>query len=171
MDFYDVLKRRHSIREFEDKEIEQEKLDRIIGAALSAPSAGNLQAYFICLVRTGEAKEALIPAADYQEFIAQAPALLIFCADLRRSESKYGQRGFELYAIQDASIACSYAQLAATAEGLSSVWVGDLDPLEVSRVLHLQAFEVPLSILALGYPGGAVEATGRRAAKEMVREY
>ena len=171
MDFYDVLSKRHSVRKFEGRPVEPEKTGRIISAALSAPSAGNLQAYRICLVRSKEVKDALVPAADYQEFIADAPVLLIFCADQRRSESKYGQRGVELYAIQDATIACSYAQLAATAEGLSSVWAGDIDPLEVSRILQLDAFEVPVSILLLGYPAGAAEETGRRPANEMVREF
>ncbi|MEW6721665.1 MAG: nitroreductase family protein [Candidatus Micrarchaeota archaeon] len=171
MEFYDVLKKRHSVRQFEDKQVEKAKLDKIAVAAISAPSAGNLQAYRICLIRSQEKKDELVPAADYQEFLAGAGALLVFCADLRRSESKYSQRGFELYAIQDATIACAYAQLAATEEGLASVWVGDLDPLETSRVLSLNAFELPVSILAIGYPAGPAEANERRPLKEIVREF
>ena len=170
MEFYDVLQNRHSIRKFTDKPVEATKIKNIINAAVRAPSAGNLQAYRICLVRTQEVKEALLPAIEYQEFVVQVPLLMVFVAHPPTSEAKYGQRGFELYAPQDATISASYAQLAATAEGLSSVWVGSFDSLEVSRILHLLSYEVPIAILAIGYPNGPIESTTRKPIKEIVRE-
>src|SRR5512136_910785 len=123
MEFYDILRNRHSVRQFLDKRVEAKKVRAIVDATMSAPSAGNLQSYRIHIIRSGEAKESLFAAAYYQEFLAKAPRIMVFCADLKRAESKYEQRGFELYAAQDATIACAYAQLAAANEQLGSVWV------------------------------------------------
>lgn len=170
MEFYDLLRKRHSVRQFSDKALEPKKVRAIVDAALSAPSAGNLQSYKVRVIRSQEAKDALVGAAMYQEFVAKAPLVLVFCADLKRAESKYGQRGFELYAQQDATIACAYAQLAATEEGLGSVWVGGFEPLEVSRIIQAEAYEVPVAILVAGYTAEKPEATGRRPASQMVKE-
>jgi nitroreductase len=170
MDFYEVLEKRHSARQFLDKDIEPEKLQRIIDASRSAPSAGNLQAYRIYSVRSTDAKKALAAAALGQDFIAQAPAVLVFCADKEQSASKYGERGMELYALQDATIAAAYSQLAATVEGLSSVWVGAFEPLEVSYVLKADAGVVPVAIIPLGYRSGSATATSRRPAEDVVKE-
>lgn len=169
MEFYDVIQSRHSVRDFTDKPVETSKIKNIINAAMRAPSAGNLQAYKIYLVHSQEKKEELLPATEYQEFVASASLLMVFVADLKLSESKYFQRGFELYAIQDATISASYAQLAATVEGLSSVWVGTFEPLDISRILNLRSYHVPVAILAIGYPQGPVELTTRRPIKEIVK--
>jgi len=170
MEFYDILRNRHSVRHFADKRVEAKKIRAIVDATMSAPSAGNLQSYRIHVIHSAEAKESLVAAASYQEFIAKTPLVVIFCADLKRAESKYEQRGFELYATQDATIACAYAQLAATNEGLSSVWVGGFEPLEVSRIIQAMPYEVPVAILAVGYPAETPEATGRRPVSDMVKE-
>ena len=170
MDFYELIRKRHSVREFKEKTIEPDKLKRILQAAESAPSAGNLQAYKIYVVHSKEARDALAGAAFYQEFISQAPVALVFCADQRQSEAKYEKRGFELYSVQDATIACAFAMLAAEAEGLSSVWVGGFDPLETSRIIQAMPFEVPVAVLPIGYAGEKPERTGRRPLEELVKE-
>ena len=170
MDFYELIKNRHSVRGFSDKKIEPGKLNRIIEAIERAPSAGNLQSYKIYAVHSKETKEELAKAAAYQEFIAQSPVLLVFCADQKQAETKYEQRGFELYSVQDATIACAFAQLAAEAEGLASVWVGGFDPLEVSRIIQAMAFEVPVAILPIGYGAEKPEPTPRRPLKEILKE-
>lgn len=168
MDFYSVLKKRHSIRAFEDKDIEKEKIENIISAAILAPSAGNLQSYKIFLVKNEQVKKEIAAACYDQEFVADAPVLLIFCADKERAYRKYEERGYALYSVQDATIAAAYAQLAATAEGLGSVWVGAFDPLEVSRILYLQPHFVPVAILPIGYPAERPTIRERRLFNEIV---
>jgi nitroreductase len=170
MEFYDVLKRRHSTRSFQDREVEKEKIERIVSAASLAPSAGNLQAYRVYVVKTKEVKEGLVTAALGQGFIAEAPIVLVSCADQKQSAAKYGERGAELYAVQDATIAAAYSQLAATAEGLASVWVGAFDPLEVSRVVNAEPYNVPVVIIPIGYPAETPEGRDRRKLSEIVRE-
>ena len=170
MEFYDVIANRHSVRKFLEKEIEPEKLANIEKAAMKSPSAGNVQAYRIYVVRSQEAKQEMVTACSYQEFLAQAPALLVFCAQVQESGQKYGGRGEQLYSIQDATIAAAYAQLAATAEGLSSVWVGAIDSLEASRIIDAESYEVPVAVIAVGYPAEEPEITGRRPAEEIIKE-
>ena len=125
MSFFQLIEKRRSVRKFQKKPISDEQLRRILEAANSAPSAGDLQAYLIVVVRDKETKEKLVRAALGQEFIAEAPVSLIFCADKKRSGARYGQRGRDLYSIQDATIACTYAQLAAAELERGRVWVGD----------------------------------------------
>ena len=169
MEFYDVINKRHSIRAFLEKEIEPEKLERILHAVSSAPSAGNLQAYSVYAVRSQEIKEGIRSVSYDQEFITGAPLLLVFCAN-RDPGMKYGARGAELYSVQDATIAAAYSQLAVTEEGLGSVWAGGFDTFEVSRLINALSHEVPVAIIAMGYPAEQPSATDRKSIEELVRE-
>ncbi|MFH0930680.1 MAG: nitroreductase family protein [Candidatus Zixiibacteriota bacterium] len=170
MEFFEVVKNRHSVRDFKDKEIEKEKLEKLLYVANSAPSAGNLQAYQIFLVRQSAQKTALVNAAYGQDYIAQAPASLIFCADPLRSASKYGKRGSELYSIQDATISASYVHLAAVDLELGSVIVGAFDEDAVSKILNLPDMLRPIIILPIGYPNEEPEITPRRKITDLVKE-
>jgi len=169
MDFAKLVQERCSVRDFSDRKVDVKTIKAIIEAAMRAPSAGNLQAYKIHIVRSGDAKEGLAIASD-QEFLAKAQFILVFCADMPRSESKYGDRGSELYSYQDATIACAYAQLAAADLGLGSVWVGGFEPLEVARLVGAAAFEIPVALLPLGYPNAQPAPRSRRPMKEIVSE-
>lgn len=83
--FFQVLKKRHSIRSYTDKEVEDWKLKQILEASNIAPSAGNLQAYEIFVVRNKMKQHALAKAAGDQYFISEAPIVLVFCAVSSRS--------------------------------------------------------------------------------------
>jgi nitroreductase len=170
MDFFEVLRRRHSVRLYRDREVEEDKLERILQAANSAPSAGNLQAYEIVVVRSRKRRMALAEAALRQEFIAQAPVVLVFLINPSRTRWRYGLRGVHLYCIQDATIAAGYAQLAATAMGLGSVWVGAFDSSKVSEIIEADDEMTPVAILPIGYPKGKPELTPRRALSDLVHE-
>ena len=99
-----------------------------------------------------------------------APVVLAFCAHPRRSAAKYGRRGEELYCVQDATIACAYAQLAATALGLGSVWVGAFDTDAVAQAIGARRDWRPVALLPIGYPAESPEATPRRSLNELVHE-
>jgi len=170
MDYFEVIRKRRSIRAFQPRPVEPEKLRRVLEAADLAPSAGNLQAYEILVARDGERKRALAQAALGQAFVAQAPVVLGFAANRSRSAAKYGRRGAELYALQDATIACAYAQLAATAEGLATVWVGAFDDDAVAEALDLPEGLRPAALLPLGYAAEEPEPTPRRSLEEIARE-
>jgi nitroreductase len=170
MDFYDVIDRRRSVRTFQEKPVDAATLRKILDTLSLAPSAGNLQAYKITIVRTQAVKEALASAAFDQDVVLHAPVVLVFSADEKRSETKYGERGLEFFSLQDATIAAAYCQLTAAAGGLGSVWVGMFDVLEVSRVINAGSYEVPVAIIPLGYPAENPGRNKRRSLKDIVRE-
>jgi nitroreductase len=169
VEFFEALRMRRSVRAYQDRPVEEEKLQRILAAANSAPSAGNLQAYEILVVRDASMKEALAQACCNQTFIAQAPVLLIFCAHPRRSEAKYGQLG-ELFALQDATIASAYSELAAAALGLGTVWIGALDIPKVQQTTRIPLEWKPVSLLPIGYRAQVPTPTPRRHLTELVHE-
>ena len=168
MEFFEVLKQRHSIRNYSSRPVMQERLDHVLAAANSAPSAGNYQSYEIYVVTKVKQRAALAKACEAQGFVLVAPVALVFCANPSRCVHEYGSRGKSLYAMQDATIACAYAQLAAAAEGLGSCWVGAFDPAEIRDLLGAPKGLVPVAILSVGYPSGKAEIKGRRKLSEIV---
>lgn len=168
MKFFELVKERRSVRAFTARSIEQEKLQAILETANRAPSAGNLQAYEVYAVTNRSRLVALARAAFDQQFIAQAPVSLVFCAHPARSARKYGQRGTSLYCVQDATIACAYAQLAATALGLGSVWVGAFDESKVREAIDVSKELLPVAVLPIGYAGEKPEVTSRRSLATIV---
>jgi len=168
-DFFQTVRHRHSVRRYQsDIPVETEKLHAILETALAAPSAGDLQSYRIVAVKQPQRRTALSRAAGDQAFLAEAPVCLVFVADPQRSASRYGARGAQLFALQDATIAAAYAQLAVVAAGMASTWVGQFDEQEVSRALELEAGLVPVALLSIGYPAELPEATPRRRIDEVV---
>jgi nitroreductase len=168
MDFFDVVRARRSIRRFEDRPVEDDKLRAVLEAADAAPSAGNLQAYEIYLVQDPAARMRLASLLPQMEFFSEAAVVLAFCANPERSAGKYGDRGRSLYAIQDATIACTQAMLAAQAVGLASVWVGAFSEKEVSETLRLPDSLRPVALLPIGYPAETAAERPRRTLKTLV---
>lgn len=170
MEILDVLKKRHSIRRFKDKEIEKEKIQLILEAANSAPSAGNLQAREIFLVRNEQKKQELAEAALGQDFIAETPIVLVFFTNPQRSASKYGQRGEKLYCIQDATLSAAYTWLQAVELDLGACWVGAFDDETVKEVLGVKEDWQPIVILPIGYPDEKSHSTPRIHLNDLVHE-
>ena len=169
-DFFTTVRHRHSVRHYHaDLPVEPEKLHAVLEAACAAPSAGDLQAYQIIVITEPADREALREVADNQSFISEAPVCLVFCSDPYRSAAHFGDRGADLYALQDATIAASYAQLAVVAAGLGSTWVGYFKEREVARLLELEAGMIPIALLSIGYPAELPDLTSRRPLGEVVR--
>ncbi len=168
MDFKEVIKRRHSVRAFKQKEIPEDILENILELVLLAPSAGNLQSYKIIIIRDEKIKQLLAEAAWNQNFIIEAPINIVFCADINTASSRYGKRGAELYSIQDATIATTYLLLAACDNGLATVWVGAFDEEEARKILQLPSSLRPISIVPIGYPNEYPSPTPRKSLKKMI---
>lgn len=169
-DFFKTVRHRHSVRKYQsDMPVEDEKLHAILEMASAAPSAGDLQAYRIIVVKNQSQRDALRKAADDQAFIAEAPICLVFCSDPERSARQFGERGKTLYALQDASIAAAYAQLAIVAADMASTWVGYFNESEVEKLLQLENGLKPIALLSLGYPAELPELTPRRRMDEVVK--
>jgi len=165
MEFFKVLKARRSVRTYTPQPVEASKVQTILDAANRAPSAGNMQAYEIFAVTSRAALSALAQGRAYFEVI---PFALVFCAHPARAAEKFGERGARLYCVQDATIACAYAQLAATAVGLSSVWIGRFDEEVVRRAVGAGEDLLPVAILQLGYAAETPGVSPRRAQDDLV---
>ncbi|KAJ6233223.1 nad(p)h nitroreductase ydgi-related [Anaeramoeba flamelloides] len=148
----ETITKRRSMRAYEEKEVSEETLSEIIRIARSAPSAGNLQSYYILSVRNKKLLKKLWKHSMEQDQVKDCSVLLVFCADLEQSAKKYRSRGRDLYCIQDATIVCAYAQLACQFFGLGSCWVGSFFEEEVAETLELdQTKYLPIALLPIGF--------------------
>jgi nitroreductase len=168
MSFEELTALRGSVRDFAGRAVEAEKVEGVLRAANAAPSAGDLQAYEVVCVTDREVREALAEAAFNQRFVAQAPLVLVFFANPPRSAARYGPRGASLYCVQDATIACAYAELAVADLGLGSVWVGSFDGAGVSRAVGARDDVWPVAMLPIGYATRAPVPSPRRELSELV---
>ncbi|MEM0150954.1 MAG: nitroreductase family protein [Thermoplasmata archaeon] len=169
MEFSELIRKRRSVRAFKNMDVNDKTIQEILNDVNEAPSAGNLQSFFIFIIKDEKIKMKISEAAYGQEFIYQAPVVFIFCADKKRSSYKYGKRGENLYSIQDATIAATFAMLSIENHGLSSVWVGAFDEIKVSKIINVSENMVPVAIIPFGYPGEQPEHPGRRKIEEITK--
>jgi nitroreductase len=168
MSFFDLISSRHSVRAFKEKKIQEDAIKKILSSAVRAASAGNLQSYQIFVVENKQAKCNLAAAAHDQSFVGDASAVFVFCADPKNSEKEYGARGRDLYCIQDATLACAFAQLAAHALGLATVWVGSFDERSVADIIKCDSSLRPVAMLVVGFADEEPQITSRRPMTELV---
>jgi nitroreductase len=164
MDLWQAIEERYSVRAFDpDTEVSPEVVERLLQAGIRSPSAGNRQPWHFYVVRDGGVRQGLAAAAYGQDYVAQAPVVVVVCADAEQSAARYGARGRELYCLQDTAAATEHILLAAVASGLGGCWVGAFDEHQASHVLDLPARHRPVAILPIGKPAGRPSArTGRR---------
>ncbi|MDD1694165.1 MAG: nitroreductase family protein [Methanoregula sp.] len=170
MDFSDILSflsGRSSVREYDSEPVPEGEIDYILNCASTAPSAGNLEAWDVIVVTDEDTRVALAEAAFNQPHLEQAPVIFAVCSNYVRSMSRYGERGI-LYALEDASIACTYMMLAAHARNLQSCWTGAFDDDAVREVLDLPQHIRPIALLAVGKGHTPGQLTGRIAIGEHV---
>lgn len=161
MDIRVLLRSRHSTRSFKSVDVDEEKVLRILGDAVLAPSAGNLQPWEFILVRGEEVKKRLAEAALDQDFIAEAPVVVVVCTDVERSGWKYGERGRSFYSLIDASMASMLILLSTVEEGLDACFVAAFDDDQVSKILNLPRRIRPVGIIPIGYAAETPDMTRR----------
>jgi len=169
MELGQAIRERRSIRAYTSKDVPQKLIDEALELARWAPSAGNLQSRDFVVVRNQKTKEGLAIAALGQDFIAEAPVVIVAVANLDRVAS-YGDRGRDLYAIQDAAAAVQTLLLALHERGLGSVWVGAFNEKETSRVLGLPNSARPVTIIPVGYPAEHPEPRDHLPPEECVHQ-
>lgn len=152
MEFKEVVRKRRSVRKFKDKDIQEKEIKEILKIGHMAPSAGNLQARDFIVVREESEKKKLSDNAFGQKFVAEVPWNIVVCANKKRSGSKYGDRGRDLYSIQDATAAVENMLLAIEDKGYASVWVGAFDEKKVSEQFGIPSDVRPVAIIPVGNP-------------------
>ncbi len=164
-DLFAVMKKRRSTRKFSDKPVETVKIDKIIAAADTAPTAGNFQGFEIFYIKSPEKKSLLVNACNHQSY-ADAPVVLVFCKNPSRVKFNFPPYILRKFAIQDATLAAGYSQLAAQALGLSSIWIGMFDEQKIMDILQTDL--VPSAVLCIGYPKQTKFPKSRRNLKDLV---
>ena len=153
MDFWEVVARRYSVRDYADnRDVPQDIIEKVLSAAIQAPSGGNRQSWRFIVVRNEGLRATLCQASFGQKFVAGAPVVIAVCAMPEVSGSRYGDRGRHLFTIQDTAAAIENMLLAATALGLGTCWVGSFDERAVAEALALSADLRPVALVPIGYP-------------------
>ena len=151
MDFETVVKRRRMCREYSDRDVPQEKVDRILDLASRYPSAGHTEPQEFIVVRDQRVKQDLAHAALDQMFVAQAPLVIVVISDVSRSARRYGERGVHFFSIIDGAFVAMLILLAVVNEGLGACFVGSFYDQEVQDVLSLPQDVRPIGIIPIGY--------------------
>ena len=167
MDFFDAVKNRYSVRAYQAKTVEPDKLKRIMEAARLAPSASNRQEWRFVVVTDAEKREDLAKAAHNQAFVGQAPVVIAACALSDGHTMGCGQLCYPI----DVAIALEHIALAATALGLGTCWIGAFDEAKVREILDVPPDVRIVELMPLGYPADKPRAKSRLAADDiMMRE-
>ncbi len=164
---FNVMLNRRSQRKFEDRQIEDWKLEMIFAAADTAPTAGGFQGFEIYHVKNQDVRQKLVAAANNQPYV-NAPVLLVFCMDPSRVKMNFPPQIIKKFSVQDATLAAAYAQLAAHALGLSTVWIGMIDEQKVMQALTTDL--VPACMLCIGYPQKTLQSKPKRNLSELIHE-
>lgn len=160
MEVFETIQKRSSIRSYKDEPVEEEKLQQVLEAARLAPSAGNRQEWKFVVVQDEELRRRLMEAARGQQFVADAPVVIVGCAPEHDHVMSCGHPSF----LVDLAIAMEHIALQARDLGLGTCWVGAFDQRKVRDALGIPDSVEVVELMPLGYP---VEWPGPKDRKEM----
>ncbi|MGB0025380.1 MAG: nitroreductase family protein [Nitrososphaeraceae archaeon] len=165
---FNVMLGRRSQRKFDETRlVEDSKVEMIFAAADTAPTAGGFQGFEVFNVKKPDVKVKLVDAANKQPYV-NAPVVLVFCMNPDRVKMNFPPDILKKFSLQDATLAAAYAQLAAHALGLSSIWIGLIDETKVMTALGTKY--TPSSILCLGYPQKILQPKPKRSLIGLIHE-
>ena len=158
MDVFEAIKKRRSIRTYQDKSVEEDKLNQLLEAARLAPSAKNRQNWMFIVVRDKQIREQLVLACNGQKFVGEAPIVIAGVADPT----------LKWYRI-DMGIAVEHIALEAMKLELGTCWVGAFDEKEVSRILNVPNNLETVILITVGYLRITPPRTPRKEMQDIVR--
>jgi nitroreductase len=151
MDVFEAIQERRSIRSYQDKPVEREKMEKILEAGRLAPSAKNCEPWHFIAVIDAEKRKTL-SGGTWAKFLTQAPLVIVACGDKKASP--------DWYAI-DVALAVENMVLTAVNEGLGTCCVGSFTEKDVKIALKIpEKFEV-LVMIAVGYPSGKIDLSNK----------
>ncbi len=140
---------RRSIRKYRDKPVSEEDIEKLLRAAMAAPSAGNQQDWEFVVIKDKDILNSIPNVHPYASMLKKAPLAIAVCADRGRGSHKG-------YWVQDCAAATQNILLEAQYLGLGACWLG-IYPREkrvkgLKEILGLPDNVMPLSLIAIGYP-------------------
>lgn len=153
MDLFEAIKVRRSVRAYSDKAIAPDVMERMKQTLRMAPSACNIQPWHFVLVTDAALREKLGLYSHKQNWIAQAPVIVVACGIPAKAYKYMGGYGNSIDV--DLAIALDHLTLAAVAEGLGTCWIGAFDEAQVKVLLGVPANVKIVALTPLGYPAKA----------------
>lgn len=150
MNISKVIEERFSCRSYKDKKISDRILNQILEAGINAPNAGNLRSWKFIVVNKEDTKEQITKSALDQRWMMQAPLFVVICSDLKKL-NKYYPNKYNLYAVQETSLAAENIMLMAFSLKVKSCFISAFDENAVKRILRLPDDIEPYCIITLGY--------------------
>lgn len=172
MEFFEALSTRRSVRRYETRPVEEEKLRGVLEAVRASPSWANQQCWRLIVVGDADARRGIGELSYLESFfapkgyktnpamkaLAQAPVVLVLCADPAESGAIRGQD----YYLADAGIAAQSLMLAARAQGLGTVFVGIFQEEPLRDLLGIPENIRVVGLFPLGYPAEEKKEGPRR---------
>lgn len=147
----EIIKKRRSVRDYQKKEVEEEKINEILKAAMFAPSAHHRRPWEFVVVQNSETIKKLSEATNWSDFIRKAPLVIVLCANEK----------YDPCWVEDLSIAGAHIYLETVNQGLGTCWVeirggkgrGGKDAEEyVKNMLTIPSSVRVLCLMPIGYP-------------------
>lgn len=160
----EVIRKRQSVRSYQDKEIPEEVLQQVLEAGRLAPSASNKQCWKFIVVKDEDLRKKLIPACKNQKFVGEAPVVIAGCATNPDYVMTCGEHSYPI----DLAIALDHMSLQAAALGLGTCWIGAFYQDQVKEILGVPEDVRVVSLMPLGYPKGLGTKTERKPLSEII---
>lgn len=164
MNFLELAKQRYSVRSYQNREVEHEKLIQILEAGQIAPSAVNKQPWHFYVYNTEESLQKIRPVY-YREWFKEAPLVIVICG--KHNEAWHRKADSKDHTDVDISIAVDHMTLAATSIGLGSCWICNFEPKLCREAMDLAEGEEPIAILSIGYPADQAPEKKRKSIEEI----
>lgn len=164
MNYFELIESRYSVRSYSSKPVEEDKLQKILEAAVLAPTAANRQAFKLVVLRTNGREEELKKIYGRDWFV-KAPVIIgVYSAPQKNWVRSDGKN----YSDVDASIVMDHIILAATSLGLGTCWIGAFDPKAAKKLKGLESGLEPVAFTPLGYAESQEHNKVRRPLEDFV---
>jgi nitroreductase len=164
MDVIEAIRARRSVRAYQDRLVEEDKLNCVLEAGRLAPSAKNLQDWKFIVVRDKVRRKKLSIAAMEQPYVAQAPVVIVACGTETEYIMPCGQYTYPI----DVAISIDHMSLAGVSQGLGTCWIGAFHEDQVKKILGIPEKIRVVVMLTLGYPAETHTARPRKSLEEIV---
>jgi nitroreductase len=184
----DILKRRCSVRSFEEKEISPDIIDIILEAGRLSPSGGNEQAWKFGVITDKSLIEQIADAAYKQSWIKTSPLLIVLCTAIvedERGGREIQKRRFprfretitdmdkNLYSALNSEehqtkIPGTHMVLQALEYGIYSTWISYFEVDKISKLLNLPKLYIPSEMIAFGYPMNEPSPNDKKCKEDIV---
>lgn len=161
MDVEEAIRSRRAVRSYRDEEVSREKIEEIMDAVRMAPSASNRQDWRFVFVTEKEKKEELFEKANIQNFVKNAPVIVVGLTTNPDYEMTCGVPA----GVVDLSIALDHLTLKAAEEGLGTCWVATFDQEKTKEILEIPQEYKIIELTTLGYPTETLKKEGKKRKK------